>query len=385
MSEVEVPKPQEVNIRLGDEMSEYFTEASKLTWEIRPDCLDLSGVSFGSPALIDGDYFYRGDNHVSFGHQLDGIGTKPEISERLNEHSGSAYDLFAMVADDAAASGGEVISIDNILDVRVLDEDNEVIISGMHQLAEGMVNAAYAAGVVVLSGEIAELGRRIGGYGDFNYNWGGVAFVAVNKERKLTGAELQAGHALVGFVEPGFRSNGITDVRNAMLEHYGENWHEQVETSLGNISLGKLMQTPSTIYAKLMRDLQGGFDRSRLPRAEVTGVAHITGGGQPSKLGRMLRRTNGLGIVVDNPIEPPEMMKHVQMLRGFDDRKAYGKWHMGPGMIVATTEPEKVIEGARDYGITAKKIGEVTDEPGIRIRNRGAKQDSEWLVYPEAA
>ncbi len=373
--------PQEVNIQLGDEMSEYFTKAAEQTWEIRPDCLDTSGVAFGSAALIDGDYFYQGGNHVSFGHQLDGSGTKPEISERLNEHLGSAFDLFAMVADDAAASGGEVISIDNILDVRKLDDDNEDIMNGMHQLAEGMVRAAHAAGVVVLSGEIAELGPRIHGYGDFNYNWGGVAFVAVNKERRLTGKELRAGQALVGFVEPGFRSNGITDVRNAMLEHYGSDWHTQIEPSLSNTVLGKLVQTPSTIYAKLMKSLQGGFDKRILPKAEITGVAHITGGGQPSKIGRMLLRTDELGAVIDNPIDPPAMMLHVQELRNFDDKKAYGKWHMGPGMIVATSEPEKVIAEAEIHNITAKQIGYLTDEPGIRIKNRGARQDDNWLEF----
>lgn len=378
----EIPIRHEVNIELGDKMSEYFSRACEQTWSIRPEALDLSGVSFGSPPLIDGDYFSANGNRVLFGHQLDGIGTKPEISERLNDHSGSAFDLFAMVADDAAASGGEVISIDNILDVRHLDDKNEIITEGMHQLAEGLVRAAHAAGVVALTGEIAELGYRIGGYGDFNYNWGGVAFVAVNKQRRLIGTEVRAGHSLVGLGEPGFRSNGITDVRNAMLTNYGEDWHTQIEPSLGDVPLGELMQTPATIYAKLLRDLQGGFDLAVKPKAEVTGVAHITGGGQPSKLGRLLLRTDGLGIVIGNPIEPPDMMRHVQNLAGFEDRKAYGKWHMGPGMIIATPEPSKVIQAAADYGITAQKIGEVTDHPIIKIKNRGIHQAEEWLDFP---
>lgn len=375
---------QEVNIALGDEMSDYFTEASKLTWKIRPEALDLTGVAFGSSAMIDGDYIfsaYKKGGSVSFGHQLDGIGTKPEISERLDEHFGSAQDLFAMVADDAPASGGETVTVDNILDVRELNDEIDVIMNGMRQLAHGMVFAAQKAGTPVLSGEIAELGTRIGGYGAFNYNWGGVGFVVVNKARKLTGKELAPDQTLVGLAEAGFRSNGITDVRNAMLEHYGETWHTQTEASLGSVILGKLMQTPSTIYSGLMRELQGGFDPDKKPKAEVTGVAHITGGGQPSKLGRMLLRTDGLGVDIDNPIDPPKMMLHVQKLRGFDDRKAYGKWHMGPGMVVATTEPEKVLAEAAKFEIKAQVIGRITEEPGIRILNRGAVRDEEWLTF----
>jgi len=370
-------KYQEVNIELGDKMSQFFTNASELTYANLPDgLLDMTGVAFGSPPQIDGDYL----SGVTYGLQLDGIGTKPEISERLNEHSGAAFDLFAMVIDDAAASGAEVLAVGNLLDVRELNDNDELIINGMHQLAGGMVRAAKDARVAVIGGEIAELGKRVGGYGIFNYNWGGVAFVATRKDRKLTGKELKAGHSLIGLAEPGFRSNGISDVRNAMEEHYGSDWQNQVELSLGQISLGKLMQTPSTIYAKLTRILQGGVLQVE-PAAEITGVAHITGGGQPSKLGRMLLRAPGLGITIDSPIQPPAAVLHVQRLRGFDDRKAYGKWHMGPGMVIATPEPAKVLAEAARHGLIAQTIGQVTDEPGIRIKNRGAVQDAEWLTF----
>jgi phosphoribosylaminoimidazole (AIR) synthetase len=90
---------------------------------------------------------------------------------------------------------------------------------------------------------------------------------------------------------------------------------------------------------------------------------------------------SGLGITIDNPIEPPNIMKHVQELRGFSDEKAYGKWHMGPGMVVVTTEPEKVIAEASSHDINAQQIGYVTDQPGIRIKNRGANQEEEWLEF----
>ena len=370
---------QEVNIALGDKMSEYFTRACELTYANLPDgVLDMSGVAFGSPPQIDGDYF-RG---VTYGLQLDGIGTKPEISERLNEHSGSAIDLAAMVVDDAAASGGEVLAMGNLLDVRELNEESDIIIDGMHQLMSGLVVAAQTGHFAVIGGETAELGKRIGGYGDFNYNWGGVAFVATRKDRKLTGKEIRAGQQLIGLVEPGFRSNGISDVRNAMEQHYGTRWHEQTEPTLGNELLGKIMQRPSAIYAGLTRVLNGGVLQEE-PAAEITGVAHITGGGQPSKLGRMLLRTNNLGITIDNPIVPPVAMLHVQRLRGFDDKKAYSKWHMGPGMVIVTTEVDKVLAEADAQGIAAQRVGEITDEPGIRIKNMGANQDEEWLNFKQ--
>lgn len=371
----------EVNIELGDKMSEFFYEASVQTRTNRPDCLELSADSFEGTALISGRYFAKHIADLGFGHELDGIGTKPEVSERMNEHFGSAQDLFAMVGDDVASRGGELITIDTVLDVRELDDENDDILNGMRQLAEGMVFAARKSGVVVQTGEIAELGYRINGYGDFNYNWCGVGYFAVHRERLLTGKELEPGQSLVGFVEPGFRSNGMTDVRNAMREAYGAEWHQQIEPSLGNIALGKLVQTPSTIYAGLMRELQGGFDVDVAAKARITGVAHITGGGQPSKIGRMLKRAPGIGAMINNPIAPPDVMLHAQRLRGLTDRQSYGKWHMGPGMVVATTEPGKVVAEAEKHDVEAHIIGHLTDRPSIVIKNHGAQQEEEWLTF----
>jgi phosphoribosylaminoimidazole (AIR) synthetase len=120
------------------------------------------------------------------------------------------------------------------------------------------------------------------------------------------------------------------------------------------------IQQFTIIYSRFVSELTGGFDTDKEPKATVTGIAHITGGGQPSKLGRMLE---------------------VQRLREFTDEKAYGKWHMGPGMVIATPEPEKVLAESKAQGIVAQAIGQVTDEPGIRIKNRGAMQQVEWLSF----
>lgn len=192
---------------------------------------------------------------------------------------------------------------------------------------------------------------------------------------------MRPGDTLVGLAEHGFRSNGITDVRKAMLEHYGEDWHNKVVSDLGDISLGRLVQRPSIVYSGFMSKLTGGYDINKKPLAKVTSVAHITGGGQPSKLGRMLEPSS-LGVEIADPVAPPDIMLKMQELRGFDDRTAYGKWHMGPGMIIATPGPDKVLDAAEAHGVAAKEIGRLTEDPSIRIRNKGFRHDSEWLEFP---
>lgn len=369
---------QDVNIGLGDDVSRMLYEASKLTHENRPGLLVEFHESFSGFRAIPGSMLKDVDN-MYLNLAFDGVGTKVEVSERLDDHSVVAHDLFAMVCDDAVVRGAEPVAIGSILDVRQL-EDDEHTRTAVRQLSQGYVSAAKAAGVVVVNGEVAELGDRVGGYGDFNYNWGATVLWFAHKQRILTGHKIKPGDSLIGLAENGFRSNGITDVRKAMLENYGPNWQDVVVRHLGELPLGRLVQKPSIIYSRFVSGLTGGYDIEKEPKAEITGVAHITGGGQPSKLGRMLE-PSGLGVIIDSPIEPPSIMLEVQKMRGFSDEKAYGKWHMGVGMIISTPEPEKVLAEAASQGLEAQAIGKVSDEPGIHISNRGAIQEEEWLNF----
>ena len=376
---------QDVNIGLGDDVSMLLYEASKKTHANRPGLVSTEVDSFSGFRAIDGDYLGDMTGHwLQIG--LDGVGTKVEIAERVGDHSTIAHDLFAMICDDATVRGGEPLAVGSILDVRQLNDD-ETTHQAVAQLAKGYREAARLAGVVVVNGELAELGGRVDGYvdmhdesGGFNYNWGGVVLWDALKSRALDGKAIRPDDALVGFVEKGFRSNGITDVRKTFENRYGRYWHRKCLSRLGPQPLGELALRPSTIYCQVITELTGGRDQDRQPRAEIHGVAHITGGGQPSKLGRLLE-ASGYGAAIDNPLEPPGIMREAQIISRFSDETAYGKWHMGPGMIVATPEPSKVIAVAEAHGVEAQEIGFVTKQPGIEIENRGAVREDGWLRF----
>jgi phosphoribosylformylglycinamidine cyclo-ligase len=381
---------QDVNIGLGDDVSSLLYERSKQTHQNRPGLVSTAFNSFSGFRAMDGDYLGDMTGHwLNIG--LDGVGTKVEIAERVGDHSTIAHDLFAMICDDAAVRGGEPLAVGSILDVRQLS-DSETTHRAMAQLSKGYVEAARLAGVVIINGELAELGGRVDGYAEvqdeserFNYNWGGVVYWDALKSRALDGSKIMPGDVLVGFAEKGFRSNGITDVRKTMLKEYGPLWHNEHVAKLGELSLGELVLQPSTIYCRIINELTGGRDPEREPAGEIHGIAHITGGGVPSKLGRMLEAT-GYGAIIDQPIEPPPIMNHVQKLASMPDRDAYGKWHMGSGMVVATPDPEAAIATATAHGIEAQVIGEVMQNrgPQVTIHNRGHMQkytNEEWLHF----
>jgi phosphoribosylformylglycinamidine cyclo-ligase len=367
----------DVNIQLGDDTSQMLYEAAKLSWENRPGAVVEMHPSFSGLRALHPDYKPT-DCFESMGS--DGIGTKVEIAERLKDHSTIAFDLFAMSCDDAVVRGAEPIAINTVLDVNKLTENDKLTSKAIKEIAYGYIAASKEAGVVILNGEVAELGDRVSGYGKFNYNWCATVLWYAQKDRLLTGHKIKPGQTVIGLAEQGFRSNGITDVRAAMAEQYGPEWHNTLVKSLGNLTLGKLVQRPSIIYSKLITELTGGFDINKEPLADITGVAHITGGGLPSKLGRMLE-PSGHGVYIDSPQDPPEIMLHAQELRNFSDKKAYGKWHMGTGMVLVTSEPEKVLMHCNEKDFIAQKIGEVTDKPTISVKNMGAQKQENFLIF----
>jgi len=360
-----------VNIELGDDVSKILYNAAKQTWDNRKGRLgelvvpfdDFSGVrAIDVSGLPAGTLMNIG---------FDGVGTKMELAERVNDHRTIAYDLFAMVCDDAVVRGAEPVLIGSLLDVNSLGSEGETYIEQVKQLAEGYINAAKAANVAIVNGEVAELGNRVGGYGDFNYNWGAAVVWFANKDRMFTGREIKEGDSLVGLKETGFRSNGLSLVRKIMKKNYGENWH--LSDRAGKHSLERTMArevlTPSKIYSGAVVDMFGGYDQE--PKVEVHGVAHITGGGVPGKLGRVLKHS-GYGAVIGEPFEPSDIMLYTQGIGNVEDAEAYRTWNMGQGMIIVSPNPYGVIDIARSHGIEAKQIGYVTKDPSIKIRNKGA-------------
>ncbi len=360
-----------VDLDAGDDASRILYEAAKATFANRKGRIgelivpfdDFSGVrAIDVSELPEGSVM-----NLTF----DGVGTKAEVAQRMNKHDTLAFDLFAMVCDDAIVRGAEPVTIGSVLDVNSLGGGLDTV----RQLAKGYVAAAAAANVAVVNGEIAELGDAVRGYGRFAYNWcSGLVWFA-RKEKLFTGKEVKPGDAVVLFREKGFRSNGLSLVRKILKEKYGEEWHE---TLFEGEKLGSLVLAPSTIYCKAVVALHGGFDAEG--SCTLHGVAHITGGGLPEKLGRVLK-PSGLGAELDDLFSPCAAMLHCQELGGVSDEEAYRVWNMGQGLAVITPEPEKVIKEASLFGIEAKRAGTIVTGGGIRLKSQGSEKKGEWLTY----
>ncbi|MFH1589743.1 MAG: AIR synthase-related protein [archaeon] len=354
-----------VNIELGNEVSKILYNAAKKTWNNRKSMLgevivpfdDFSGVR-----AIDVSNLQKGTlMNIGF----DGIGTKIEFAERINNHETIAYDLFAMVCDDAIVRGAEPVLIGSNLGFKSLGNNDENYLKEVRQLAKGYVNAAKAANVAVVNGETAELGNRIGGYGNFNYNWDATVVWFAKQDRLFTGKKVQEKDYIVGLKEEGFRSNGLSLVRKILFDNHGINWHEYL---FEGESIAKTALKPSRIYSVAVIDMFGGY--SGEPKVDIHGIAHITGGGLPEKLGRVLK-PSGLGAKIDDPFEPSNLVLYCQEKGNVSDEEAYKTWNMGQGMTIITPEPEKVMDIAFKHDINSKIIGTISSKKGIDIISKG--------------
>lgn len=353
-----------VNIELGDDASKILYEAAKQTWENRKGKIGeviAPFDDFSGARVIDISNLPEG-SLMCIG--FDGVGTKIEIAERIAKHDTVAFDLFAMVCDDAVVRGGEPVLVGSVLDINALESDNKSHIEFIRQLAYGYIGAAKEAGVAVINGEMAKLGVRVTGYGPFNYNWSAGLLWFARKERIFTGREIKARDKIIALKENGFRSNGLSLARKILKDKYGENWHEK---AFNGKNLAELALEPSKIYSKFVCELTGGFEGE--PKVEIHGVVHVTGGGIPGKLGRVLR-PSGLGAELNNLFEPCELMKHLQDIGKVSDEEAYRTWNMGQGMLVITPEPERVLDIARERKIEAKLCGNISEKNIFIIKNK---------------
>lgn len=363
-----------VDVEIEAEASRIIYEASKKTFENRKgkigeivmpfeDFAALKMVSIGQ--LPQGSFLSLG---------FDTAGTKVEIAQRVGKHDTIAFDLFAMVCDDAVVRGGEPILVGSNLDITSLGTDDRFL-PIMRELATGYVAAAKEANVAVINGEIAQMGQLVGGYGDFPYHWGAACVWVARKEKIFTGMEIRKGDSIVLLREHGFRTNGLTLARSILRKKYGDEWHA---TPYADSTLGLLALAPAAIYSRFIVGVHGGFESGGT--CELHGVAHITGGGVPEKMARVLRQS-GLGAHFDTLFPPPEIVSECQRLGEVPDHDAYRAWNMGQGMALITPEPERVLEAAQRFGIEAQLAGEIVAKPGISLISRGEEEPGRELRF----
>ncbi len=347
-------KPSGIDIDLGNKCSRIAYGYAKKTFANRPP-------GSGNPLVsADGGFANIMDfGGVKIGMSSDGIGTKIELAERTGIYKTLGYDLIAMVADDLAANGIETVNLSNILDVDNLDADI------VEELMQGLKEAADFSRIAITGGEIAELGNRIGGYGNgMHFNWGATGIGILPQDKEIVdGRHIAAGDTVLALKSRGFRSNGFSLLRKIMQEQFGEDWHNAAYDD--ETGWGEKLLTPSLIYSPFISKLIQND-------VQLKGCVHITGGGIADNLSRILK-INRLGAELNDLFEPLPVMKKIQEMGAVAEEQAYRLWNMGNGMLLIAdaTQISKITELAARHDYRAKICGRIVAGPNIKIDTRG--------------
>jgi phosphoribosylformylglycinamidine cyclo-ligase len=226
----------------------------------------LAGVG-GFSALFD--LKGRGYRHPVLVSSTDGVGTKLKVAFMMKKHDTVGIDLVAMGVNDIIIQGAEPLFFLDYFVCGKLDVDVAEMV------VRGIAAGCRQAGCVLIGGETAE---HPGDFSNREYDLAGFVVGVIERKRVLNPESIVPGDVLIGLPSSGLHSNGYSLARKVLLEVGGLKLRQQVP-ELGR-SLGEELLEPTRIYAKIARGLFAKY--------AIKGAAHITGGGIPGNLPRIL-------------------------------------------------------------------------------------------------
>jgi phosphoribosylformylglycinamidine cyclo-ligase len=328
-----------VDIAAGEKAVELIKEHVRSTF--RPEVVgDIGG--FGGLFAFDARPF----EHPLLVSSTDGVGTKSLIARLTGRYDTIGIDLVAMSVDDIAVQGAEpLFFLDYISIGKLVPEIVDDIVGGV---AHGCVEA----GCALLGGEMSEH-PDIMEPGEFDLV--GFAVGVVERHRVLPGA-VKAGDVVVGIASPGMRCNGYALARRALFDRAGRHLDDPAWKGAHH-SLADELIRPSVIYAPAMRKLR--------ERVEVHAFAHITGGGLPDNLARVLP-SHCDARLHRREWQQPRIFAEIQAAGDVPDDEMSHVFNLGLGMlaIVAPEDRFATLDSVRAAGHEAWVVGEVLDGRG---------------------
>ncbi|HSV65356.1 MAG TPA: phosphoribosylformylglycinamidine cyclo-ligase [Mycobacteriales bacterium] len=282
----------------------------------------------------------------------DGVGTKLAIARRLGIHDTIGIDLVAMVVDDLVVCGAEPLFLqDYIACGQVVPERIAAIVAG---IAAGCVQA----GCALVGGETAE-------HGDLmepdEYDVSGTGVGIVEADAVLGEDRVRAGDVLIALGSSGLHSNGYALARRVLLTMAGLPLDATPEELGGRRTLGEELLTPTRIYAKDCLAL--------VAETDVRAFAHITGGGIPGNLARIV--PPGLAAVVERASWTPQpIFRLIQRYGRVAEPELERTFNLGVGMVavVSPGDADRALAILLGRKVPAWVLGEIsTGSGGVRM------------------
>ena len=274
----------------------------------------------------------------------DGVGTKLEIARQLGRYDTVGQDLVAMVVDDLVACGAEPLVFNDYIAVGALD------VAALEQIVAGIADGCVTAGCALVGGETAE---HPGVMAPTQVDLAGFGVGVVERDAVLGPDRVVAGDDLVAMASTGLHSNGYSLARRVVADLDLTDDHGLIVETLGDALL-----RPTRIYARDCLALIEG--------TEVHALCHVTGGGVPGNLPRVVPA--GLGAVVDaGTVATPAVMELIAARGPVTTAEMWRTFNMGVGMIAVVPDGPAAVDLLRDRDVDAWVCGAVTDRTGVEV------------------
>ncbi len=258
-----------VDIDAGDELVERIKPFAKMTRipEVLADVGGFAGLC-AVPAGIEEPVMVSG---------TDGVGTKLKVAFLTGVHDTIGHDLVGMCVNDIITCGARPLFFLDYFGTGKLSIDVA------SSVVKGIAEACKEAGCALLGGETAELP---GMYAEGEYDLAGFTVGIVAKKKIIDGKRVAKGDRLVALPSSGLHSNGYSLARRVLFDALGLSITDR-PPQLGGASVGDALLAPTRLYPRHVQAvLAAGID--------VHAMSHITGGGLPGNLPRVL--PDGLGV-----------------------------------------------------------------------------------------
>jgi len=244
----------------------------------------------------------------------DGVGTKLKVAMSMGVHSTVGGDLVNHCVNDILVQGAEPLFFLDYLAMGKL-EPNVV-----EQLVDGMSRSCRKAGCALIGGETAEMP---GFYAPGEYDLAGFIVGVVERKHILTGKGVKPGDTLIGLPSAGLHTNGYSLARKLVFD-VAKLKNDTYVAEVGN-KIGAELLKPHVCYGPAVKNI--------LAKGWASALAHITGGGIPGNLPRVL--PSGVKAVIDLESWPiPSIFKYLAKVGEIDTDELLQAFNMGIGMIV---------------------------------------------------
>jgi phosphoribosylformylglycinamidine cyclo-ligase len=330
-----------VSIHAGEQAVELLKGKVHKTW--RPEVVsDIGG--FAGLFRLD----MRKYSNPVLAASTDGVGTKLTIAQQMDIHDTVGIDLVAMVVDDLVTCGAEPLFLQDYIAC------GEVVPEKVAEIGAGISDGCRYAGCSLLGGETAE---HPGVLRPDEYDISATGVGVVEESEILSRERVEVGDTVIAMASSGLHSNGYSLVRHVLLGSGRLRLDTVVEEFGKQRTLGEELLTPTKIYAKECLNL--------IKECDVRALAHVTGGGIPGNLARVLPEHVD-AVVNRSTWRPQPIFELVQRKGRIEDSEMESTFNMGVGMfaVVSAADTDRTLAFLAGRGLEAWQAGEIIDGSG---------------------